>query len=194
MITKIIAVFLIFIFIVLIAIAVWAFVRLNKMGLLSTFMQGQWLGSLLSGLFVILFIGTGIAMLMQVEWAMPVMCYTIYGWLIYVWLYGLNKILKMVVLLKTEEAKSVSQLMGRSKLFDELIEKTIAMTRESQSVATEVEGDAHAVTDSEWENLINDEDWFKEVFPYALRKKIKRKVIGLLVHTAIFVVILILIR
>jgi len=193
MITKTIAVFLIFLFVVLIAVAVWAFHLLHKVGLLATFMRGKWLGSLLSGLFVIQFIVTGIAMLMQVDWAVPVMCYTIYLWLIYVWCYGLKDILKFVLLLKTEKATSISQFIGRSEQFDELIEKSIALSKESGNSTTEEEGGAHAVTDSSWENLLNDEDWFKEVFPYALRKKIKRKVIGLLVHTAIFVVILILI-
>lgn len=194
MVTKIIAVFLIFIFMVLIAIAVWSFIRLHKLGLLTGFMQGQWLLSLLSGVFVVFFIVNGIALLMQVEWAVPAMCYTIYFWLLYVWLYGLKKILDLVVLLKFEKAKSISQLMGRSKFFDELLEKSIALSTKSVPPAMETSGEAHAVTDSPWEALINDEEFFKETFPYALRKKIKRKVIGLLVQTAIFVVILVLLR
>jgi hypothetical protein len=157
-------------------------------------MRGQLLLSLLSLLFVIAFITSGIAMLMQAEWAVPVLCYTIYGWLIYVWLYGLKKLLDLVALLKFETAQSVSQLMGRSKLFDEVIEKSIELSKQSSHPDSEDAEEANAVSDTEWENLINDEEWFKEVFPYAIRKRIKRKVIGLLVHTAIFVVILMLIR
>ena len=190
MLVKVIAVFLIFFFLVLIAITAWSFTRIHQMGMLKLFLQDKWLGSLLSGLFVMLFLVGGVALLMQAEWAVPVLRYTIYGWLVYVWLYGLKKLGDMILLLRYEKAKSMSQFVGRSKFFDELIAKTIVLSKRSQSLAAPATGEGTAVSDSSWEAMLDDEALFGEIFHQALRKRIRRRVIGLVVHTFIFLLIL----
>jgi hypothetical protein len=193
MFTNIIAVSLILFFIVIIAAGIWAFSRLHKMGLLKLFMQGQWLLGLLTTSFIFLFIVCGVGLMMKAAWAAPVLYYTICFWLVYVWLYNLKTLLKMFALLKDDEAKSISHFMGRSKFFDELIHKSIELSNKGTYETPENPDDPHAVRDGSMDVLLNDEELFKEVFPMAVRKKIKRKMIGLLVHTAIFVVFLILI-
>lgn len=84
--------------------------------------------------------------------------------------------------------------MGRSQLFDELLEKSIELSKESNATATDEAGEAHAVRDSEWEGLVDDEEWFQEVFPYAVRTKIRRKITGLMALTIVFLLVLALIR
>jgi hypothetical protein len=83
--------------------------------------------------------------------------------------------------------------MGRSALFDTLIDKSIAISK-TGSVPAVPGADAHSVRDAQWEEVLNDENLFLEVFPTAIRKKIRKKIIGLLVHTIIFLAILALIR
>lgn len=192
MVNTIIAILLIFTIIVLTGVTIFAFIQIKRMGLFKTFMQGQWVLGLLSLLFVASFIGNAIGLLLHAEWAEAGLRYTIYLWLVYVWAYGLNKLLGMAALLHDDEAKSVSQLMGRSKLFDEVLEKSIELSRTAGHATPEDPEEAHAASDPEWEALINDEEWFREVLPTAVRKKVKRKFTGLLFHTAFFVIILLL--
>ena len=171
-----------------------AFFLLRKMNLLTGFLRGKWLLGVLTGLFTVSFIVCAIAMLREAEWAVPALTYTIYLWLAYIWLNSLKKIWNLVVLLRWDKAKSISQFMGRSAFFDQLLEKTVELSARSAHPEAEEPGEAHAVTDSAWEDLINDEEWFKEVFPGAVRQKIRRSVTGLLVLTAIFVLILVLVN
>lgn len=196
MITTIIAIFIIFIFTLAIAGLIYALIRLKGLGMLALFallMRGKWLLSMLSFAFIATFFTSAIAMLMGKDWATPLLVYTIYGWLVYVWLYNLKLLWNMYALLKWEKAQSVSQLMGRSKVFDELIEKSIEISKTS-TVPPEPGADAHAVRDAQWEKVLNNEEFFQEVFPIAIRKKMRKKLIGLSIHTIIFLVILALIR
>lgn len=193
MITTIIAIIIIFFFTLAVGGLTWALIRLKGTGLLTIFMRGKWLLSILSFAFIASFFTSAIAMLMGKAWATPFLIYTIYGWLVYLWLYNLKMLWDMYVLLKSEKAKSVSQLMGRSQVFDEIIEKSIELSKTS-SVPPEPGADAHAVRDAQWEEVLNDEGLFQEVFPMAIRKKMRKKIIGLTVHTIIFLVILAFIR
>lgn len=193
MITTIIAIIIIFFFTLAVGGLTWALIRLKGTGLLAIFMRGKWLLSILSFAFIASFFTSATAMLMGKAWATPFLIYTIYGWLVYLWLYNLKMLWDMYVLLKSEKAKSVSQLMGRSQVFDEIIEKSIELSKTS-SVPPEPGADAHAVRDAQWEEVLNDEGLFQEVFPIAIRKKMRKKIIGLTVHTIIFLIILAFIR
>ncbi len=193
MITTIIAIIIIFFFTLAVGGLTWALIRLKGTGLLTIFMRGKWLLSILSFAFIASFFTSAIAMLMGKAWATPFLIHTIYGWLVYLWLYNLKMLWDMYVLLKSEKAKSVSQLMGRSQVFDEIIEKSIELSKTS-SVPPEPGADAHAVRDVQWEEVLNDEGLFQEVFPIAIRKKMRKKIIGLTVHTIIFLIILAFIR
>lgn len=194
MVTKIVAVFLILIFLIIIIVGVWTSIRLQKWGLLRSFLRGKWFLGLLTTAFILQFIVNGIALLLEKEWAVTATSYTIYLWLVYIWAYNLKAIFDLFVLLKTEKAQSVSQLMGRSQLFDELLEKSIELSKQSNAPETNEAGEAHAVRDSEWEGLVDNEEWFQEVFPDAVRTKIRRKITGLMVLTVVFLLILALIR
>ncbi|MEZ4994047.1 MAG: hypothetical protein R2824_26715 [Saprospiraceae bacterium] len=190
MLSIIIAVFILFFFVVVIAFSVWAFSRMHKIGLLRGFMKGKWLLSFLTLTFLVAFIASAIGLLTRADWAVPLLRYTVSGWLPYVWIYGLNKLLGMAATLKFEQATSLSQFVGRDKYFDEVLEKSIALSKESGHAVPESPDDAHGVTDSPLEEMLNDEELFRELFPIALRRKIKRQVIGLLIHTIIMLAIL----
>jgi hypothetical protein len=75
--------------------------------------------------------------------------------------------------------------MGRDRFFDDLINKSVEWSKTSNAKAEGVEG-GEASSDAIWEELINDEEWFASVFPDAVREKIRRKVIAMIVHTVIF--------
>lgn len=184
------AVFLILFFSLLIGIVVVAFFVLQKTGLLASFMKGKWLLSLLSFGFIIAFIAGGIGLLARSEWAVPLLRYTIYGWLAYLWLYGLGKLVGMWTLLRQEEATTISQFAGRDPFFDEVLEKSIEFGKRSIHPEPESDEMPHAITDSPMEEMMNDEELFEELFPFAIRRKMKRKMIGLLIHTAIMLLIL----
>lgn len=193
MLTTIIAVSVIIFFTLVIAVGTFSLIGLNKLGLLKGFMQGKWLASLLTSVLMILFFVSAIGLLVGTTWASPLMTYTIYVWLVYVWLYNLNIILGMLTLLKTEKPRSISHFMGRSEFFDNLIEKSIDLSNTSSGME-ETEDGAHAVSDSPLEEMLNDENTFPELFQIGIRRKMKRKLIGLIVHTVILFIILVFIR
>lgn len=193
MINTIIALFLIISFILIIGIGIWAFQKLHKTGLLKTFLKGKILLSVLTMIFVVSFIVSSIGLIVGSTWAGPLLFYTLIGWLIYVWAYNMKAILNLFMLMKEERPRGISQFMGRSEFFDELVHKSIELDNQANYPAPENEEEAHAVRDGSLEELLNDEEAFGDLFPYAIRRKLKRKIIGLVVHTVIYVVILILI-
>lgn len=188
--TTITAVFLLLFFFLLIGIMVIASTILHKTGLLAGFMKGRWLLSLLTISFVGAFVAGGIGLLTKADWAVPLLRYTIYGWLIYLWLYGLNKLFGMWALLRQEEATTLSQFAGRDPFFDEVLEKSIEFSKRSTHPEPASDEMPHGVTDSPLEEMMNDEELFEDLFPIAIRRKMKRKVIGLLIHTVIMLLIL----
>lgn len=190
MFTKLIAFVLIFYFGFVTLFSVVAAIFLRKTGLLSLLLKDKWLWSVLTAAFTVSFIACGIGLWKETDWAVPVLSYTIYGWIGYLWVYNLKQVYQWVAVLKWDKANSVSQLMGRSKFFDDLIAQLIEMSKQSGHTKTEANGTAHAVTDSSLEAILDDEDFFKEEVPKYLRKKIRRKVIGLLVHTLILLMML----
>jgi hypothetical protein len=193
MLTKIIALFLIFYFTFVTLATAFAALFLRKTGLLSLLMKYKWPLALLTLAFTVLFYVGSIGLWRGAAWAAPLLTYTLYGWLVYLWLYNLSILMKWVALLKWENARRFSDFMGRSAFFDALIHRLIALSNRSASQPAEEEA-AHAVSDSNFEAVLNDEDLFREAFPDAIRKKIRRKLIGLLVHTFVFVLILLAIR
>lgn len=193
MITTIIASIIIFFFTVAIAVLIFALYRLKGFGLLRLFLRGKWLLSLLTLAFVGSFLTGAVGLLMDRPWAAPLLVYTICGWVIYLWAYNLKLLWNMYALLKWEKATSLSQIVGRSRFFDELINKTIAISNTGAAVA-DTETGGHAVRDSEWEALLHNEAFFQEVFPIAIRKKMRKKTIGLMVHTIINLIMLALLR
>lgn len=193
MITTIIASIIIFFFTVAIAVLIFALYRLKGFGLLRLFLRGKWLLSLLTLAFVGSFLTGAVGLLMDHPWAAPLLVYTICGWIIYLWAYNLKLLWNMYALLKWEKATSLSQIVGRSRFFDELINKTIAISNTGAAVA-DTETGGHAVRDSEWEALLHNEAFFQEVFPIAIRKKMRKKTIGLMVHTIINLIMLALLR
>lgn len=194
MLTKIIALFLMFYFTFVTLVAAFSALFLRKTGLLSLLMKHKWPLALLTLTFTVLFYAGGIGLWRGDAWAAPLLTYTLYGWLVYLWLYNLSILLKWVALLKWENASRFSDFMGRSAFFDALIHQLIALSNRSASQPAEEEEAAHAVSDSNFEAVLNDEDVFREAFPDAIRKKIRRKAIGLLVHTLVFVLIILAIR
>ena len=194
MFTKIIAFILLFYFLFVPLVLVVLAIRLRFTSLLALLLKYKWPLVLLTLAFTAVFIVGAIGLWRGAEWAVPVLSYAIYGWLVYLWLYNGNELLKLVALLKWEEARSISQFMGRSEFFDQLIYQLIELSKRSGSPGTKEEEPARAATDSDFEAVLNDEELFQEVFPDAVRKKIRRKLIGLLVHTVLFWGILMSIR
>lgn len=194
MITTIIASIIIFFFTVAIAVLIFALYRLKGFDLLRLFLQGKWLLSLLTLAFVGSFLTGAVGLLKDRLWAAPLLVYTICGWIIYLWVYNLKLLWNMYALLKWEKATSLSQIVGRSRFFDELINKTIAISNTSTAVTDTADTEGHAVRDSEWEALLHNEAFFQEVFPIAIRKKMRKKTIGLMVHTIINLIMLALLR
>lgn len=194
MFTKIIAFILLFYFLFVPLVVVISAVSLRLTGLLALLLKYKWPLVLLTLAFTAVFIAGAIGLWRGAEWAVPVLSFAIYGWLVYLWLYNLRALLKLVALLKWEKARSISQFMGRSEFFDKLIYQLIELSKRSGSPATEEEETAYAAPDSDFEAVLNDEELFQEVFPDAVRKKIRRKLIGLLVHTVLFWGILMSIR
>lgn len=186
MVTKIIAILLLFITILLIAVTGWSFFMVNKIGLLKTFLKNKWALGLLSAAFVVMFLVSGTGVLLGVAWALPALRYTLGGWILYIWLYNVKAIFDLIAVLKWEKATTISQFMGRSELFDKVLEKSIELSRQGTHAAPEADDDAHAVSDAAWEELLGDEQFYREVMPAAIRQRIRRKVIGLLVLTVIF--------
>ncbi|KAA3621314.1 MAG: hypothetical protein DWQ02_27980 [Bacteroidetes bacterium] len=193
MLTKIIGIFILISFTFIILFGTFTFIRLHKMGLLIMFMKGKWLSGLLTTGFFGLFLTCGVGLIAQISWAGPILFYTIIFWLIYVWLYNLKTLLNMYAFLTNDKGKSISHYMGRSKFFDTLIHKTIEMSDQGPYQSPEDPAEPHAVRDGSLDVLLNDEETFQELFPIAIRRKMKRKVTGLLIHTAISVLILFLI-
>lgn len=194
MLIKIIAVFIIFTFSVIIAFGIFSFIRLHKTGLFMLFMRGKWLLSLLTTTLMILFIVCSVAILMNKNRAVPVLFYTICIWLVYVWLYNLKSLFNLFVILRFDKGKTISHYMGRSKFFDELIGKAIELSNKGNYPDPETEDEPHAVRDASLEALLNDEEKFQELFPIAIRRKMKRKFVGLVVHTVVLVAILLLLK
>jgi hypothetical protein len=83
--------------------------------------------------------------------------------------------------------------MGRSPFFDGLVHKSIDLSNTPSKTEGSDES-AHPVTDSPLEAMLNDENTFPELFQIGMRSKMRKKLIGLVVQTIIFVVILIFIR
>lgn len=75
-----------------------------------------------------------------------------------------------------------------------MVEKSIALSRSATHPGIETEKKAHAVSDPALEAVLNDEELFRELFPMAIRRKIRRKMIGLIVQTIIMVAMLLLIN
>lgn len=193
MLTTLIAAFIILFFTLVVVIGTWALIRLKKIGLLKGFMQGKWLLSLLTSILMISFFVSSIGLLIGTSWARSLLVNTIYVWLIYVWLYNLKVIAGMWTMLQVENPKSISHFMGRSPFFDELVHKSIDLSNTPSKTAESGES-AHPVTDSPLEAMLNDENTFPELFQIGMRRKIRKKLIGLVVQTIIFIVILIIIR
>ncbi|PHN04308.1 hypothetical protein [Flavilitoribacter nigricans] len=189
MFTTIIAIFIISFFVLMIGVGIWGFIKLNKIGLLQGFMRGKWLASLLTSLLVIAFLTGSVGLLAKSSWAQPLLVYTIYIWLVYVWLYNLRIILNMVALLQNEKPTSISHFMGRSQFYDDLIHKTIELSKNPEGEEDDGQ-EAHAASDPPLEEMLNDETMFPLLFQIGIRRKIKRKLIGLLIHTVIFLTIL----
>ncbi len=190
MVTSTIAILLLLFFLFLTGIGVWAFSMLHKMGLMNRFMKGKWLASILTVAFIALFLVSGIGLLFRFSWALPLLQYTIYGWLAYLWVYNLTKIIGTVVWLKTEKAKSVDQLIGRNPFFDDLVGKTMAFNSVRTVAETSEEG--QPVTDPSLDDLMHNEELFAALLPRAIRRKLIRKTIGLIIHTVIMVGLLLL--
>lgn len=195
MFTKIIAFILLLYFTFAILVVVISAIRLRRLGmlaLLALFLKYKWRMALLTLAFTIVFVIGAIGLWRGAGWAVPVLTYAIYGWLVYLWAYNLNELWKLLALLNWEEARSFSQFVGRSEFFDKLIYQLIELSNRSGS--PEREGPAHAAADSDFESVLNNEELFQEAFPDAVRKKIRRKCIGLLVHTLVFLAMLMGIR
>ncbi len=193
MLTKIIGIFILISFAFIILFGTFSFIRLHKMGLLKMFMKGKWLSGLLTTGFFILFLTCGAGLIAEASWAAPILFYTMIFWLIYVWLYNLKVLLNMFLMLKYDRGNSISHYMGRSKFFDTLIHKAIEMSNQGPYQSPEDSGEPHAVRDGSLDALLNDEETFKNLFPIAIRRKMKKKMKGLLIHTAISILILFLI-
>lgn len=193
MLTKIIGIFILISFSFILLFGTFAFVRLHKMGMFKIFMQGKWLLGLLTTSFIGLFLVCGVGLIKGTSWAPPVLFYTIIFWLIYVWLYNLKILLNMFVLLKYDRGKSISHYMGRSRFFDALIDKAVEMSNQGPYTAPATAEEPHAVRDGSLDVLLNDEETFQNLFPIAIRRKMKKKFKGLLIHTIISLIILLLI-
>jgi hypothetical protein len=193
MFTKIIGIFLIVAFTFIILFGTISFVGIHKMGLFKSFMRGKWLLGLLTTAFMGIFMACGVGLIKQAFWATELLFYTIILWLVYVWLYNLKMLFNMYVLLKFDRGSSISHYMGRSKFFDGLIHKAIELSNKGPYAAPEGPEGPHAVRDGSLDVLLNDEETFQNLLPIAIRKKMKKKFTGLLIHTMIFLVILLLI-
>jgi hypothetical protein len=183
-------------FVLVTAVTIWGMIRLRQMGLLQGFMRGKWVASTLSLLFLVQFIVASIALIVGARWATPVMRYTIILWLVYLWIYGLGQLIKLWGVLHDDQATRLSDFMGRDQFFDQLINKTVEMNAAKayiQPVAGhDTEETGQAAPGSEMVDLLNDEFFFEIVLPVVIRKKIRRKLIGLAIHTAIFIIFLML--
>ena len=93
MLTNIVAILILIMFTFIIGIGIWAGIQIRKVGLLKALLLDKWALGILTGLFIVQFLVDAIALLAGVEWAVPATRYTIYLWLVYLWLYGLIGIL-----------------------------------------------------------------------------------------------------
>ena len=107
-------------------------IRLHQTGLLSTFLRHKWQLGVLTGAFTILFLVACFGLLAQAGWAKSLLNYTIWGWLIYTWLYNLFGFFQLQNLKKADGPKSFSQFMGRSKLYDRVLEKSLEISQQPQ--------------------------------------------------------------
>ncbi|MEN0002569.1 MAG: hypothetical protein AAF798_00450 [Bacteroidota bacterium] len=187
-----IGIFVIFFFVFVTVAAARAMVYLHRQGLLKGLLRGRWLTGALTLFFILQFIVVGIAMVAGAAWATPVMRYTIILWLVYCWVYGMGKAFRLWSVLQNEELRSFGDFMGRDAYLDELMMKAINISLQegytpSDTTASEP---INLATNTRSVDVFNDEDYFKTALPIAIRRKIKRGMLGLLVQTAFFLLIL----